>query len=532
MLPSTLSQSIRRYRKEKNMTQSELAERLGVSVQAVSKWETDKGMPDVNQLLPLSRLLGMSVDLLLGGDRRGEFEQRFQKALPWGEEFTLLVSLDALKEFPEDAAFRYRLACDEKFLGEREASRSLRDLYLNRAAIHFSELHNEYPEDEVYTSMLAETLFAMNHREEAMKLAGSCKDPQSSIARLYEGDEKRRWAQEKLYRDMMAFYGRLLSDHSREALTAASALLTTALGEDISYCENLQWNLYTWEAELCHGEGNTEGFVSAMTKAYEAAKAYDKIPFGSYPYCSPLFDLLTHEVKLHGALQSFLCEPLLSDPALEPLQRRIMEEEITCHKLRSHEFIEFFDFCRRLTEGTNCLNFSISFDKPYYEEVMKDWMNRYPGYAHEALLGSYQAAVTELVGGGIMGGFAAYIGNRIYAYCNCGAKEKYKCLPISEEERAIPTAPEGSTILSIVEIMTDRIFERVGLMDKLLAATLAEAKKKGYTHAEAYPLERMAMSRDVFEATLSCYQRAGFAVVRDLSNKQDRRCFILQKELR
>ncbi|MBE6557618.1 MAG: helix-turn-helix domain-containing protein [Ruminococcaceae bacterium] len=531
MSQTTLGQSIRRYRKEKNMTQSELAERLGVSVQAVSKWETDKGMPDVNQLLPLSRLLGMSVDLLLGGDRRKELEERFQKALPWGEEFTLLVSLDALKEFPEDATFRYRLACDEKFLGEREASRSLRDLYLNRAAIHFRELHNEYPEDEVYTSMLAETLFAMNQREEAMNLASACKDPQRAFERFFgEGEEKRRLGQEKLLQDMMSLYGRLYASHSREAFDIARTLVHSMLGEDLIYAIN--HDLDVWEAELCHEEGNIEGFVSAMTKAYEAVEAYDRIPFGTYPYQGPLFDLLNHEVKLHGALQSFLCEPLLSDPALEPLQRRIMEEEITCHKLWRHEFIEFFDFCRRLTEGTNCLNFSISFDKPYHEEVMKDWMNRYPGYAHEALLGSYQAAVTELVGGGIMGGFAAYIGNRIYAYCNCGAKGKYKCLPISEEERAIPTAPEGSKILSIVEIMTDPVFERVGLMDKLLAATLAAAKKKGYTHAEAYPLERMAMSSEAFESLLSCYERAGFVVVRDLSNKQDGRYFIMQKELR
>ena len=181
----SLGQSIRRYRKEKNMTQGELAERLGVSVQAVSKWETDKGMPDVNQLLPLSRLLGMSVDLLLGGDRREEFEQRFQKEIPWGEEFTLLVSLDALKEFPDDATFRYRLACDEKIIGERATSRSLRELYLDRAAMHFRGLHNEYPEDEVYTSMLAETLFAMNQREEAMHLAGSCKDPQKTLAGFF-----------------------------------------------------------------------------------------------------------------------------------------------------------------------------------------------------------------------------------------------------------------------------------------------------------------------------------------------------------
>ena len=527
----TLGQSIRRYRKEKNMTQSELAKRLGVSVQAVSKWETDKGAPDLSLLVPLSRLLGMSVDLLLGGDRREEFEQRFQKELPWGEEFTLLVSLDALKEFPDDATFRYRLACDEKFIGERATSRSLRDLYLDRAAMHFRGLHNEYPQDEGYTSMLAETLFAMNQREEAMHLATTCKDPQKPLTRFFcEGEEKRRLGQEKLLQDMMSLYGRLYAAHSREAFDIAKNLMNSTLGEDLIY--SINGSLDVWEAELCLEEGNTDGFVFAMTKAYETVKAYDKIPFGSYPYRTPLFDLLTHDVNFHGALQNFLCEPLLADPALKTLRCRIMEEQISCHRLYRHESIEYFQFCRRITEGTNCLNFSISFDKPYYEEeVVREWMNRYSGYAHAALLGSYRAAVIELVGGGIMGGYAAYIGNRMFAYCNCGAKEKYKALAISEAERAIPTAPEGAKILSIAEIMVDRNFAHIGLEDKLLAYTLAEAKKKGYTHAEAYPLERMAMSREIFEATLSRYEQAGFAVVRDLSNEQDGRYFILQKTL-
>lgn len=528
----TLGQSIRHYRKEKNMTQSELAKRLGVSVQAVSKWETDKGAPDLSLLVPLSRLLGMSVDLLLGGDRREEFEQRFQKELPWGEEFTLLVSLDALKEFPDDATFRYRLACDEKFIGERATSRSLRDLYLDRAAMHFRELHNAYPEDDIYTSMLAEILFAMSHREEAMHLAASCKDShQKPLAKFFcEGEEKRRLGQEKLLQDMMSLYGRLYAAHSREAFDIAKNLMNSAFGENLIY--SINGSLDVWEAELCLEEGNTEGFVSAMTKAYETVKAYDKIPFGSYSYCAPLFDLLTHDVNLHGALQNFLCESLLADPALKTLRRRIMEEQISCHRLYQHENIEYFQFCRRITEGTNCLNFSISFDKPYYEEeVIREWMNRYPGYAQEALLGSYRAAVMELVGGGIMGGYAAYIGNRMFAYCNCGTKEKYKALAISEEERAIPSAPEGAKILSIVEIMVDRNFAHIGLEDMLLAYTLAEAQKKGYTHAEAYPLERMAMSREAFEATLSCYEQAGFAVVRDLSNEQDGRYFILQKTL-
>lgn len=56
-------------RKEKGMTQAQLAGLLGVTNKAVSKWETGEAMPETNQLLPLSRIFGVTVDELLDGKR-------------------------------------------------------------------------------------------------------------------------------------------------------------------------------------------------------------------------------------------------------------------------------------------------------------------------------------------------------------------------------------------------------------------------------------------------------------------------------
>ena len=56
------------YRKQKNMTQEDLAQKLGVTSQAVSKWETDGACPDISLLPQLTRLLGVSVDTLLSGE--------------------------------------------------------------------------------------------------------------------------------------------------------------------------------------------------------------------------------------------------------------------------------------------------------------------------------------------------------------------------------------------------------------------------------------------------------------------------------
>lgn len=61
-----LSEYIKKYRKENNLTQLEFAEKLFVSKQAVSKWENDKGLPDISLFPALADLLGVSVDELMG----------------------------------------------------------------------------------------------------------------------------------------------------------------------------------------------------------------------------------------------------------------------------------------------------------------------------------------------------------------------------------------------------------------------------------------------------------------------------------
>ncbi len=58
-----------RLRKEKNLTQADVAEKLHVSPQAVSKWEKGDSMPDISLLPDMAALFGVSVDALLGVER-------------------------------------------------------------------------------------------------------------------------------------------------------------------------------------------------------------------------------------------------------------------------------------------------------------------------------------------------------------------------------------------------------------------------------------------------------------------------------
>ena len=66
MADLTIGQRIAQERKKQNLSQVGLATRLNVSRQAISKWESDSTIPEIDKLIALSRLFGVSVGWLLG----------------------------------------------------------------------------------------------------------------------------------------------------------------------------------------------------------------------------------------------------------------------------------------------------------------------------------------------------------------------------------------------------------------------------------------------------------------------------------
>ena len=62
----SLGENIKAARKKLGMTQEELASQIGVTAQAVSRWESGAGMPDVTMIVPIARVLSVSTDALFG----------------------------------------------------------------------------------------------------------------------------------------------------------------------------------------------------------------------------------------------------------------------------------------------------------------------------------------------------------------------------------------------------------------------------------------------------------------------------------
>lgn len=80
-----ISNFIKEKRKELNLTQEELAEKLFVTEKAVSRWETGRGTPDISLLIPLSKALKVEISEILNGEENKKNKNDIEKLIEYNE---------------------------------------------------------------------------------------------------------------------------------------------------------------------------------------------------------------------------------------------------------------------------------------------------------------------------------------------------------------------------------------------------------------------------------------------------------------
>lgn len=118
-----VANNLKRLRKERNITQEKLAEFIGVSFQAVSKWERDEGYPDITLLSALANFFGVTTDELIGMKEIND-KQRIDEILQiWEENRTagniqkcIDICREGLESFPNDFQLMTNLADSLGFL--------------------------------------------------------------------------------------------------------------------------------------------------------------------------------------------------------------------------------------------------------------------------------------------------------------------------------------------------------------------------------------------------------------------------------
>ena len=102
----TIGEKIAKARREKRLTQEELADRLGVSRQAVSKWESGAALPETDKLARLSGLLGVSCDYLLCDDASEEQGNAFGRPKQETQTAQTLNQVKVIRPRPERRLLR------------------------------------------------------------------------------------------------------------------------------------------------------------------------------------------------------------------------------------------------------------------------------------------------------------------------------------------------------------------------------------------------------------------------------------------
>lgn len=92
-----ISERIQTLRKSKNLSQEELANEIGVSRQAVSKWESEQSTPDLDKIIALSEYFNVSTDYLLKGkeSQTSETKSMISNGLYVGSSFLVFIGLMA-----------------------------------------------------------------------------------------------------------------------------------------------------------------------------------------------------------------------------------------------------------------------------------------------------------------------------------------------------------------------------------------------------------------------------------------------------
>ena len=126
-----IAEKIRRYRREKDVTQEQMAQAIGVSAQSVSKWECGDGYPDITLLPSIANYFGVSVDAVLGTDEIGVEADKmafFRRGFPKDSEERIKFDLDYYHKYPKDYHIASALASDISRLEDVE----LREKYMPR----------------------------------------------------------------------------------------------------------------------------------------------------------------------------------------------------------------------------------------------------------------------------------------------------------------------------------------------------------------------------------------------------------------
>ena len=335
----TIGKKIKDLRKRDNRTQEDLATALGVTCQAISRWESNGGYPDMELVPAIANYFHVSIDELFGyhGDREAQIQAIVDKAnaainalggfLGEGNgDLTDTVEMlrNALEEFPNELELMIRLADCLFYLGWQKNGVNPKikendpyqydDIERNKSNIYWQEslqVYNKLLSLDVPTKYREASHHFMIHMykymgeyEKAKAIANeqspvhSCKEVFLTLATV--GEEQAKYEGELIITLLSHLHGSVSrsvlmnsdlssSEYGREVLLTLVHLIETIFPDD--RCGRMHWELrYLYEtlATLESRHGDQAKALIYFEKSFDHHKEYCRISTDAYNYSSPL----------------------------------------------------------------------------------------------------------------------------------------------------------------------------------------------------------------------------------------------------
>lgn len=285
-MKSSIAENIRKYRKENGMTQDALAERLGITLGTVSKWERGTSEPDIRNMMMLAEAFRISVDALLGFSLQGNDEDAamskmeacvgerdFQRALQECEA--------ALLKFPNQFRIVYNAAKIHNLAGFVNGDRGLLEkavsLYHHSLELFSQNTNPEINEIEI-NNQIAECYLRMKEYEkgvEELKRNNVCGINNADIG-LYLIHALKRNDEGKKYT------GHALLSNITQMITISSALVTYCMNKNDPRRSILACGWYIGYFRLLKVQTKKPAFVDKYISAYLMIESYNHALLGQH----------------------------------------------------------------------------------------------------------------------------------------------------------------------------------------------------------------------------------------------------------
>lgn len=316
---NNIGKRIKELRKKNDITQERLADYLGLTDKAVSKWECGLTMPDLSLIVPLARIFHVSADELLSGkpdevdERRAEFNKCCDNWLEYNQEENYKLALQATSEFPRDYKYLMWLAQSEMNIAynsnyKEDSSSEYSVTMMGRAIEHNNIVIEECGDSNIRGKAIWNAMVCckkMGRYEDALKYAEMLPDPDpitrnSALDMCLQGERLAEHRKKEVYSELNNFCVCLSKNYvfaePKDAQALASLDATEAVlkavfpdGNYLGFHKDLCFVYYT-RATFEVVDGNYDKAVEYLQIMMEHA---EKVPYEKQSYTGGVFKDLT-----------------------------------------------------------------------------------------------------------------------------------------------------------------------------------------------------------------------------------------------